>query len=172
MGKYGGGWVNYYFYENFINNGMSQFVGNIEAKLDSKNRVFVPVAFRKTLISDSIATIIIRKDLYQPCLVIYPEYVWNKELSFLKQKINRWNKTQHQLLRQFAVGAERVELDTNGRILIPKRYIDMLGLGNEVTFIGVDDTIEIWDKKTLEDSLLASEDLGAMLEEIMNAQSE
>lgn len=101
---------------------MLQFVGNIEAKLDTKNRVFLPAVFRKTLIAASQNSLILRKDIYQKCLTIYPQEVWNNELAILKQKLNRWDKQQSQLLRQFTVDAEIVEMDTNGRILVPKRF--------------------------------------------------
>lgn len=55
---------------------MLNFLGNIEAKIDSKARVFVPAAFRKILQSFSQTSLILRKDLFQPCLVLYPESVW------------------------------------------------------------------------------------------------
>lgn len=147
---------------------MLQFVGNIDAKLDAKNRVFLPAVFRKTLLAASQSSLILRKDIYQNCLILYPQEVWNNELATLKQKLNRWDKQQSQLLRQFTVDAEMVDIDANGRILLSKRFLEMLKLDTEVTFIGVDNMIEIWSKEELNNSLLPSDDFGALLGDLMN----
>lgn len=50
---------------------MLQFLGNIEAKIDAKARIFVPAAFRKILQSADQNTLILRKDIFQNCLVLY-----------------------------------------------------------------------------------------------------
>ena len=147
---------------------MLQFVGNIEAKMDTKNRVFLPAVFRKTLVAASQNSLILRKDIYQKCLILYPQEVWNNELTAIKQKLNRWDRQQSQLLRQFTVDAEIVDIDANGRILLPKRFLEMLSLDAELTFIGVDNTIEIWSKEELNNSLLPSDDFGNMLGDLMN----
>ena len=55
---------------------MIQFLGNIEAKADAKGRVFIPATFRKQLQAASEERLVLRKDVYQDCLVLYPESVW------------------------------------------------------------------------------------------------
>lgn len=147
---------------------MIQFLGNIEAKIDTKARVFVPATFRKPLLASSQSSLILRKDIFQSCLVLYPQETWDAEIAQLRARLSRWDKTQQQLLRQFVVDAEKLEMDANGRILIPKRYQEMVGIESEVRFIGVDSTIEIWAKDALEQTLLPAEDFGAMLEQLMN----
>lgn len=147
---------------------MIQFLGNIEAKIDSKARVIIPVAFRRPLLATSQSILILRKDIFQNCLVLYPQETWDEQISYLRSKLSRWNKTQQQLLRQFVVDAEHVEMDSNGRVLIPKRYLEMVNIQSDVRFIGVDNTIEIWAKDNLEQTLLPAEDFGIMLEELMN----
>ena len=52
---------------------MIQFLGNIEAKADAKGRVFIPATFRKQLQAASEERLVLRKDVYQDCLVLYPE---------------------------------------------------------------------------------------------------
>ena len=70
--------------------------------------------------------------------------------------------------RQFVAGVDEVSIDGNGRILIPKRYHETIGLQGEVRFIGMDDTIELWAKEVA-DGLLADEAaFGAELEALMN----
>lgn len=148
---------------------MLQFVGNMEAKLDAKNRVFLPATFRKALFAESQNTLILRKDIYQKCIILYPQDVWNQEISSIKQKLNKWDKHQSQLLRQFTVDAEMVDIDSNGRILIPKRFIELVSLEAEVSFVGVDNTIEIWSKEELKKNLLPGDDFGSMLGTLMNS---
>ena len=109
-----------------------RFLGNIEAKIDAKGRAFLPAIFRKTLLADGEEHIILRKDVFQPCLVLYPESVWNEQTDALRQRLNRWNKQHQQVFRQFVSEVEILTLDGNGRFLIPKRYqrmADMLAWG-------------------------------------------
>lgn len=149
-----------------------QFLGNIEAKIDTKARVFVPAAFRKILQASTQNALILRKDIFQDCLVLYPLQVWEDELTKLRLRLNRWDKMQQALFRQFVVDAERLEMDANGRILIPKRYCQMVGIVSDVTFLGVDNTIEIWAKEALESTLISADDFSASLQALMNNDSQ
>lgn len=145
-----------------------QFLGSIEAKIDAKMRVFVPAGFRKVLQASAQSVLILRKDIFQNCLVLYPVDVWEAEIQKLRSRLSRWDKHQQQLFRQFVVDAERLELDASGRILIPKRYQQMVDIESEIQFLGVDNTIEIWGKNQLADTLVASEDFGVEIQRIMN----
>lgn len=147
---------------------MIRFLGNIEAKMDAKARVFVPAAFRKILQSSAQEVLILRKDIFQDCLVLYPEYVWEEAVAELRARLNRWDKAQQSLFRQFVVDAERLEMDANGRILIPRRYCQMVGINSEVRFLGVDNTIEIWAKDALGKTLLPADDFGSSIEALMS----
>ena len=98
-----------------------QFLGSTDAKIDAKMRVFVPANFRKVLQAEAQSVLILRKDIFQDCLVLYPIEVWDSEVQRLRQRLSRWDKSQQQLFRQFVVDAERLEIDASGRILIPRR---------------------------------------------------
>lgn len=60
-----------------------------------------------------------------------------------------------------------VTLDANGRFLIPKRYLKMAGISQEIKFIGMDDTIEIWSRDNADKPFMNPEEFGAALEDIM-----
>ncbi len=144
-----------------------RFFGNIEARADEKGRVFIPAGFRKQLQSASEDKLVMRKDVFQDCLVLYPESVWEEELNELRSRLSKWN-SQHQLIfRQFVSDVEVITPDSNGRILIPKRYLQLAGICGEVRFIGVDDKIEVWPKERAEQPFMPAEEFGAALEEIM-----
>lgn len=147
---------------------MMQFLGNIEAKIDTKGRIFVPAAFRKILQSSSQNTLILRKDIFQDCLVLYPFDVWEEEVAKLRSRLSRWNKGEQALLRQFVVDAERLEMDANGRILISKRYCQMVGITSEVRLLGVDNTIEIWTNEALERTLVSADDFSVRIQTLMD----
>ena len=79
--KSGGVWGNLCIFDieishYYIQRMLMRFVGNIEAKADAKGRVFFPSVFRKLLSAAGEERLIMRKDIFQPCLVLYPESVW------------------------------------------------------------------------------------------------
>lgn len=155
-----------------------RFLGNIEAKMDAKGRAFLPAVFRKMLQAggngpedaDSSLRLVLRKDVFQPCLVLYPENVWNEQMDHLRQRLNRWNKQHQQVFRQFVSEVEVVTLDGNGRFLVPKRYLRMADIEQDVKFVGMGDTIEIWSNTRADESQMAPEDFGKALEELMDGE--
>ena len=46
-----------------------RFLGNIEAKTDAKGRAFLPAVFRKVLQASGEENLVLRKDIFQQCLV-------------------------------------------------------------------------------------------------------
>ena len=147
-----------------------RFLGNIEAKTDTKGRAFLPAVFRKVLQASGEENLVLRRDVFQKCLVLYPESVWNARLDLLKQQLRPWKQSHQQMFRQFVSEAEVVTLDGNGRFLISKRLQKIAEIDQDIQFIGMDDTIEIWPPRNLEQTLKTDEDFGSEFENIMNAQ--
>ena len=144
-----------------------RFLGNIEAKMDTKGRAFLPAVFRKILQASSEERLVLRKDVFQSCLVLYPESVWNEQMDALRLRLNRWNKQHQQVFRQFVSEVEVLTLDGNGRFLLPKRYLRMAEIELDIKFIGMGDTIEIWSNTKSEELQMTPEDFGNALEELM-----
>ena len=149
-----------------------RFLGNSEAKVDSKGRIFFPVTFRKQLQVSAEECLIMRKDTYQDCLVLYPESAWNEQLNELRERLNRWNPKHQMIFRQFVSDVEIITLDSSGRFLIPKRYLKLTHIEQEVRFIGMDDTIEIWAKETADKPFMAPEEFETELEGVMGISQE
>ncbi len=149
-----------------------RFLGNIEAKTDAKGRAFLPAIFRKVLQASGEENLVLRKDVFQKCLVLYPESVWNARLDMLKNQLRPWKQTHQQMFRQFVSEAEVVNLDGNGRFLISKRLQKVAEIEQDIQFIGMDDTIEIWAPKNLRQTLQSEEDFGREFERIMNTDSD
>ena len=149
-----------------------RFLGNIEAKTDTKGRAFLPAVFRKVLQASGEENLVLRKDIFQKCLVLYPESVWNERLDMLKNQLRLWKQAHQQMFRQFVSEAEVVNLDGNGRFLISKRLQKVAEIEQDIQFIGMDDTIEIWAPQNLELTLKSEEDFGKEFEQIMNTDND
>lgn len=137
--------------------------------MDAKGRVFLPSVFRKQLQAAGEERLIMRKDIFQQCLTLYPESVWYEQLDALRSRLNRWNKEHQMIYRQFLAEAEPVQLDGNGRFLIGKRCMTAAGISQEVRFIGMNDYIEIWSNDNADSPFIESETFGAALESIMES---
>jgi MraZ protein len=113
--------------------------------------------------------LMLRKDVFQKCLVLYPESVWNERIDLLKTQLKPWKQSHQQMFRQFVSEAEVVTLDGNGRFLISKRLQKIAEIDQDIQFIGMDNTIEIWSPKNLLQTLKPDEEFGIEFENIMNA---
>lgn len=149
-----------------------RFTGNIDAKTDEKGRVFIPATFRKQLQQANNETLILRKDIFQQCLVLYPENVWDSMVDVIVSRTNPFDSKGRAAMRGFVAGAERIGIDTNGRILIPKRYLEAADIQGEVRFIGMDNSIEIWKRQKAEALLNDPNMLAESLECLMNTEHE
>lgn len=147
-----------------------RFIGNIEAKTDNKGRVFLPACFRRILQNGGCDKLMLRKDVYQDCLVLYPISNWNEQLDNLRSRLDKWNSRHQMIFRQFVADVEELNIDASGRILLPKRYLCMADIKQEVRFIGMDDTIEIWAKEKVERPFMPAEEFGRELEKIMTTE--
>jgi len=145
-----------------------RFLGNIEAKTDAKGRAFLPSAFRRVLQTAGEESLMLRKDIFQDCLVLYPQSVWNEHEDALRKRLSRWNKQQQHIFRQFVREAIEVKLDGNGRFLIPKRYLNMAEIEQDIVFIGVGNTIEIWSGKNAAEPFVDDETFSKTIEELMS----
>ena len=172
MGKSGAKWRKMFIFahENkTTKKTMLRFLGNIEARTDVKGRVFLPATFRKMLQAEGCETLILRKDIHQKCLVLYPQRVWDESVDALRSRINMFDDTGKMVYRQYLMEAEVVTLDGNGRILIPGHFLRDAGIDQAVRFIGMTDTIEIWAAEMVEQPFLPQEDFSAKLKAIMKA---
>ena len=146
-----------------------RFTGNIDAKVDEKGRVFVPSSFRKILQHAVSQGFILRRDIFQCCLVLYPHEVWDAQVDAVTARTNMFDRKGRDALRRFVADAEDITPDSGGRILIPRRYLEEVGICTEVRFIGVDNVIEIWARQAAEALLSEPDTLADSLEEMMNS---
>ena len=145
-----------------------RFTGNIDAKTDQKGRVFLPAAFRRILMANSVEGLVLRRDVFQQCLVLYPLEVWNQMVDSITQHTNPFDRRGRENLRRFVADSESISMDSDGRILIPRRYLQAAGIEQEVRFIGMDNTIEIWNRQAADNLLSDPEGFADSIEGMMN----
>lgn len=143
-----------------------RFSGTVSAKVDAKGRVFFPSSFRRQLAAGD-DELVLRKDVYQPCLVVYPRSAWDHEVDDLTRRLNRWNPAEAMLLRQFLASAEPLSIDAAGRILLNKQRLAEAAISHELVFIGVDDRVEIWSAEQATAVTAPTADFAAGLEAAM-----
>ena len=148
-----------------------QFTGSIDARTDEKGRIFVPSAFRKILQKEGEEGLVLRRDLFEPCLVLYPKSVWDARVDDVRARTNPFDRHQRQGLRLFMADAECITLDSGGRMLVPRRYMEYAGITTDVRFIGVDNTIEIWSRQAADSLLDNPAEAADLLEEMMREKT-
>lgn len=119
-------------------------MGEFHHALDPKGRIFVPAKFRETLGDRCVVT----RGLDQ-CLFVYTTDEW----SAMEEKLRKLPMTQSDaraFVRFFFSGAVDVELDKQGRIMLPGNLREYAGLTKEAVVVGVSSRFEIWSKDVWE----------------------
>ena len=145
-----------------------RFLGNIEAKTDAKGRAFLPAQFRKVLAASGESTLVLRKDVFENLLVLYPVSVWDELADSMRRKLSRWDRRQQMAYRTFVSSVAELTIDASGRILIPRGFLDMAGISQSIRFVGMGDTIEVWPADNME--TMNKDDFSNVLEEAMKAE--
>jgi MraZ protein len=115
-------------------------IGEYTHNLDTKGRISVPAKFRSELGSSAIVTRGLDK-----CLFLYPKTEWDKMASKLAS-LPISSSASRSFARMMLSGAMEVEIDKQGRALLPSYLREYAGLGGQVIVTGVFNRAEIWDK--------------------------
>jgi len=152
---------------------MIELIGVQECKVDAKGRLLFPVALKNQLTATLDEGFVIKRSIFHKCLELYPRQEWNNEVKGVN-KLNRFVKKNNDFIRVFMAGVREVQLDTTGRLLIPKDLVNFGEIKSEVVLSSSLNRIEIWDKDKYEASISASlEDFSLLAEEVMgNIQTE
>lgn len=146
---------------------MINLIGTYECKADAKGRLMLPASYKKQLNDVLTKGFILKRSVFQPCLELYPK----KEWDILMQKmnnLNRFKKKNNDFIRRFTAGVKEIEVDTTGRILIPKDLTAFAGINKELVLSSAINIIEIWDKNRYEQAIEeATDDFADLAEEVM-----
>lgn len=146
---------------------MATFIGDYACKADVKGRIILPAAFKKQMPADAQDHFVVRKDIFENCLVLYTSEDWNTQLARIRKRINPYNREHNMFLRNFFKGTAELTLDNNNRLLVPRRLMEMIGADRDVVLAGQDGRIEIWAADTYNKIDMSSDDFASLAEKLM-----
>lgn len=150
---------------------MRNLIGTFECKADTKGRVMLPAALQKQLAPMLEKGFVLKRAVFQPCLELYPMDEWEQMMQKIN-KLNRFNRKNNDFVRRFTAGVKVIELDTTGRLLIPKDLIGFAKINKEIVLSTAINIVEIWDKDLYEKAIDdATGDFADLAEEVMGDQS-
>lgn len=151
---------------------MINLLGTYECKADEKGRLMVAAPLKKQLTPVLQDGFVLKRSVFQECLELYPMTEWNM-LTQKINKLNRFKKKNNDFIRLFFAGVKVVEIDSNGRILIPKDLMSYAGIGKDLVLSSAVNIIEIWDKSKYEKAVNdAINDFADLAEEVMGNQDD
>tara|TARA_R110002012_G_scaffold298621_3_gene497177 strand:- start:387 stop:857 length:471 start_codon:yes stop_codon:yes gene_type:complete len=146
---------------------LNSFIGTYECKADAKGRLTLPIALKKQLSPVLENGFVIKRAVFQSCLELYPMKEWDVLMQKIN-KLNRFKKKNNDFIRRFTAGVKIVEVDANGRLLIPKDLIAFAGISKETVLSSAVNIIEIWDKEKYETAIdEATIDFADLAEDVM-----
>ena len=112
---------------------MVNLIGTYECKADAKGRLILSSALKKQLSPILQDGFVLKRSVFQPCLELYPMSEWNILMAKVN-KLNRFVKKNNDFIRRFTAGVKIIELDSSGRLLIPKDLQSFAGITKNVVF--------------------------------------
>lgn len=126
------------------------FLGSYRHQFDAKGRVALPAPFRRGRENASFVLIQVHDD----ALSLLPEETWEEIQESLREMRKRKPELRPMAL-SLTANAQEVQLDKQGRILVPDRFREGAKLGSEALIVGAIDRIEIWDPDSFEERTAA-----------------
>ncbi|MEN8787609.1 MAG: division/cell wall cluster transcriptional repressor MraZ [Flavobacteriales bacterium] len=143
------------------------YLGEYICKLDAKGRLTVPSGLKKQLDNEGREGFVLNRG-FEGCLGLYPHKDW-LEVSKKLNDLNLFTIKNRAFVRKFQNGATKLDMDGNGRVLLPKDLQEFAGISKEVVLFAYADRIEIWDKAKY-DEVMNEEmgDFATLAEEVMS----
>lgn len=151
---------------------MDLLTGTYDCKVDAKGRLMLPAPLKKQLASVLDGGFVLRRSVFQKCLELYPMSEWQLLMQKMN-KLNRFNKKNNDFIRRFTAGVKMVEVDVNGRLLVPKDLTVFAAISKDIVVASAINIIEIWDKELYEQAIDdATVDFADLAEEVMGQDDE
>ncbi|QIJ88480.1 Cell division protein MraZ [Mesoflavibacter sp. HG96] len=127
----------------------------------------LPAALKKQMDGVLQDGFVIKRAVFQECLELYPMTEWNALMQKIN-KLNRFKKKNNDFIRRFTAGVKMVDVDANGRLLIPKDLVVFASISKDIVMSSAVNIIEIWDKTKYEKAIDdATVDFADLAEEVM-----
>jgi MraZ protein len=146
---------------------MVTFIGEYSGKVDAKGRIILPAAFKRQLSAGTQDRFVLKRDIFVKCLILYPIEEWELQVKLIRSKTNPYSQEHNMLLRKFFQGTAEIILDSNNRILIPKRLAEFAEIGREIILAGLPGKIELWAIDKYEEASRIDDDFAEKFERIL-----
>lgn len=114
--------------------------------IDPKGRIAMPTKYRDRLQLDSNSSVVLTIDTEERCLLLYPLPEW-EEIERKIAALPSFNPAARRIQRLLIGHATDVEMDGQGRILLPPLLRDYAGLSKRAVLVGQGKKFELWDEK-------------------------
>src|SRR6187549_316007 len=147
---------------------MIGFLGEYEATVDAKGRFLLPAGFKKQLPEEGGELFVINRG-FEKCLTLYPIQSWEPIFKEISQ-LNDFDPKVREFRRYFLNGAVQLELDSAGRVLLPKNLLEHASLEKDIVLVSAVNKIEIWDKNKYQQFFdsFTPESFSKLANEVMN----
>lgn len=144
---------------------MTTFIGEYTVKVDDKGRLVFPSAFKSVMPSGEGLRFVIKKDIFTDCLEMYTFREWERQSEEVKSRLNFFNRKHALFWREYMRDRAVVEPDPKlGRISIPRKLLEAIGVNKEVVFAGNDFKIEIWAREKYSENVISGEEFMTLAE--------
>ena len=124
---------------------MPAFSGKYYYTVDPKGRIIIPAPFREIISSNYSTKLHITNAPFDRCLYIYPSEEWNRLQEQVRTK-PRSDEAIRFFMKRVIASAVELEMDKQGRILIPAAHREDANINTNVVIAGQIERIEIWDR--------------------------
>lgn len=122
------------------------FQGSHAINMDSKGRMAIPAKYRETLAESCGGHIVMTAHTQDKCVLLYPEHEWQNILPKI-EALPTFNKAALRAQRLLIGYACPLELDGNGRVLVPPTLRDYAGLEKKLMLVGLGKKFELWSEE-------------------------
>lgn len=143
------------------------FQGSYAINMDAKGRIAIPAKCRDLLAAACEGKIVITAHNQDRCLLVYPEGEWDTNILPKIQSLPSFNKAALRIQRLLIGYASSLELDGNGRVLLPPTLREYAGLEKKLMLVGIGNKFELWNEESWWASIDESAD-GDLPEEMLS----
>ncbi len=129
-----------------------RFIGTHFQTVDPKGRIALPAKFKRLLRPEDQDTLVVTMGR-ERCLLLYPLTQWT-ELAEALDALPR-NEAKREAIRSISDHTTELELDSNGRMTLPREFLQKAGIERDVAIVGSLRYVELWPRATYEEGMQA-----------------
>jgi len=126
-----------------------RFRGQFKYAIDHKGRIAVPAPFRRSLEAANERTLVLTKG-YDGEIEVHPLSEWEQFENDMLLALPRYKRETRRFMRRRAASATEVDMDSQGRVMVPRHLAEYAGVDKEAIISGAISHFEIWNPETFE----------------------